>query len=264
LQAASADAQLASAEADAANARRDFERYATLRQGQWTTQQEYDKRKAAMETAAARARQMAAEASVTRNNAEYAVLKADGPGVITAVLAEPGQVVAEGQTVFKIARPAGMEAAADVPEQAAATLGQSRLTIELWSLPGVTLTGHLRELAPSADANTRTYRAKVTLDDPPPAVRLGMTATLVQHRAETGSVAILPATSLAKTGDGPAVFVVSGEGDRLRLKPVAVAAYAGDRVVLTGGLAEGDRVVTAGVQKLDPAERVRIWTEPVR
>jgi RND family efflux transporter MFP subunit len=264
LQAAAADASLASAAADAANARADFERYARLRQGQWTTQQEYDKRKAAMETADARARQAEAQQRLAHDNAQYAALVADGPGIVTAVLAEPGQVVSEGQAVFKIARAGEVEAVADVPEQDAARLREARLAVELWSLPGVTVTGHLRELAPSADADTRTYRAKVALDTPPPSVRLGMTATLVIQGGEAGTVAVLPATALASRDANPAVFVLKPGGDALELRPVRVAAYAGDRVVLSDGVAEGDRVVTAGVQKLDTTQRVRVWAEPAR
>jgi RND family efflux transporter MFP subunit len=264
LQRESAEAQLASAAADAANAEHDFARYASLRQGQWTTQQEYDKRKAATATAAARARQETAELQLARDNLGYATLTADGPGVITQILAEPGQVVAQGQAVFRIARLGEMEAVADVPEQAMAALSGAQLDIELWSLPGVTLKGRLREMAPSADAGTRTYRARITLENPPAAVQLGMTATLVARQAASGSVAVLPATALASRGAEPAVFVVNAAGDGLELKPVGVAAYAGDQVVLSGGVADGDRVVTSGVQKLDTGQRVRIWTEPVR
>ncbi|HLY57039.1 MAG TPA: efflux RND transporter periplasmic adaptor subunit [Stellaceae bacterium] len=264
LQETASAAQLVSAQADAANARHDFERYAKLRQGEWTTQQEYDKRKAAMDTAAARVAQAEAERRIAGNNADYAALTADSAGVVTAVLAEPGQVLSAGQPVFKIARLGEMEAVADVPEQETPALRTADLTVELWSLPGVAVRGHLRELAPSADADTRTYRAKITLDDPPPMVRLGMTATLVECNPEPGMVAVLPAAALASHDAAPAVFVLNPAGDGLELRPVRVAAYAGEHVVVAGGIAEGDRVVTAGVQKLDTGEKVRAWSEPVR
>jgi multidrug efflux system membrane fusion protein len=264
LQARAADSQLASARADAANARSDFERYAKLRQGEWTTQQEYDKRRAAMETTEAKVRELEAQLKVARNSAQYTSLVADSAGVVTAVLAEPGQVVAQGQAVFKVARLGEMEAVANVPEQQVALLSKAKMTVELWSQPGLAIAGHLRELSPSADPNTRTYQVKISLIDPPPSVQLGMTATLVTNQQRDGAVALLPMTALTKTGSDPAVWVLDGSGTGVQLRPIQVAAYAGDRVVVAGGVKDGEQVVTAGVQKLDPGVKVRVWTEPVR
>lgn len=264
LQARAAEAERASAAADAANAGRDFARYAELRQGQWTTEQEFDKRKAAMETAAARLRQADAQLQVARDNARYATLMADAPGVVTAVLAEPGQVVAAGQTVVRIARAGTVEAVADLPEQAVGALAGATLGVELWSMPSVAIRGHLRETAPIADGSTRTFRARIALDDPPPGIQLGMTATLVVQPPQAGAVALLPMTALAQRAGAPAMFVVNPAGDGLALRPVTVAAYEGDQVVVASGLADGERVVSAGVQKLDPGLPVRIWTEPAR
>lgn len=264
LQAKSVEAQLAAAQADAANARADFARYAALQQGGWTTRQEYEKRRTAADTAEAKARQMEAEFRVVRDNVHYATLTADGPGVVTAALAEPGQVLSQGEPVFRIARLGAMEAVADLSEQDIARLPGADLAVELWALPGMTLTGTVREVSPIADATTRTYRAKIALADPPPAVQLGMTATLVVRRPGSGSVALLPATALTQNDGAPALLLLNAAGDGLSLRPVRVAAYAGDQVAVAGGVAEGDRVVTAGVQKLDPGQKVRVWTEPVR
>lgn len=264
LQARAAEAQLVSARADAANARSDFERYANLRQGQWTTQQEYDKRRATMETTEAKVNELEAQLRVARNSAQYATLVADAPGVITAVLGEPGQVVSQGQAVFKVARLGEMEAVANVPEQQVALLSKTNMTVEFWSLPDVRLTGRLRELSPSADANTRTYQVKISLIDPPKAVQLGMTATLVASQKRDGAVALLPMTALTKNGTDPAVWVLDGAGTGVQLRPIVVAAYAGDRMVVASGVQDGDRVVTAGAHKLDAGMKVRVWTEPVR
>lgn len=264
LQARAIESQLAAAQADAANTSADFQRYAALRRGEWTTQQEHDRRKAAMETGRARVRELEAQLKVARNNTQYAVLRADAPGVVTAVLAEPGQVVGQGQAVFRIARLGEIEAVANIPEQLVAVLPGAALAVELWALPGTTIAGRLRELAPMADAATRTYQARITLTDPPPAAQLGMTATLIVSRGNGALVASLPATALAKQGDQPAMWVLNGDGDGVALKPVQVAAYAGDRVIVASGLADGERVVTAGVHKLDAAQKVRVWTEPER
>jgi RND family efflux transporter MFP subunit len=264
LQVQAVAAQLVSARADAANAKRDFDRSTELRRSQWTTQQDHDRRWAAAATAQARADQLEAQLRVARNSAHYTTLIADGPGVVTAVLVEPGQVVAQGQSVFKVARLGEMEAEANVPEQRLETLRQAGLTLEVWSLPGVSVRAKLREVSPSADPVTRTYKVRASLADPPPQLQLGMTATLIAKAHGEGTAAILPLTALTKDGGQPAVFVVDAAGDSLELRPVEVASYAGDRVILQAGVREGEKVVTAGVHKLDAAQKVRIWLEPDR
>lgn len=264
LQASAIDAQLASARATAVNAHDDFARAEQLLKDGWITRQNYDTRRATMETAQARVREMEATLKVARDNSRYTILVADGDGVVTAVLAEPGQVLAQGQTVFRIARLGEVEAVADIPEQDVAHLSSAHLSISLWALPGAAIEGKLRELAPSADAATRTYRAKITLVAPPPQVQLGMTATVTASQVQAGSAALLPMTSLTKQGANPAVWVLNDAKDGLALRPVTVAAYFGDQVAIADGLKEGELVVTAGVQKLDAGQKVRVWTEPVR
>ncbi|WP_051340808.1 efflux RND transporter periplasmic adaptor subunit [Azospirillum halopraeferens] len=264
LQVRASEAQLASARADAANARAEFARYGRLRAGDWASQQEYERRKATLDKAEARVREVEAQLRVVTNSALYATLTADGPGVVTEVLVEPGQVVAQGRTAFRIARLGELEAVANVPEHQVGGLETRDLGVELWALPGVSIRGALRELSPSADAATRTFQARITLADPPAAVQLGMTATLVATLPRGGPVARLPATALAHSDGAPAVWVVDPREGRLELRPVRVAAYAGDRIIVADGLKDGEAVVSAGVHKLDAGVKVRVWTEPGR
>jgi RND family efflux transporter MFP subunit len=262
LQVRTVEAQLVSARAEAANAESDFARYERLRSGQWTTQQEYDRRKAEMERSAARVREAEAQLSVSRNNLDYATLVADAAGIVTDVFAEPGQVMAQGQPVLRIAREGAMEAVASIPESQLGTFQSAQMSVALWAMPGVEIQGRLRELSPMADAATRTYEARVTLTDPPPGVQLGMTATLSAVRGHDGQVARLPLSALTKQGTLPAVWVVNG--DALMLRPVEIGAYDGDDVVVVAGLVAREQVVIAGVHKLDPAMKVRVWTAPDR
>lgn len=265
LQVRAAQAQLESARADAVNARADFARYAELRRGDWTTRQEYDRRKTALDKADARVREIEAQLRVLANSLQYTTLLSDVAGVVTAVLVEPGQVVAQGQTALRVARLGEVEAVANIPEQQVAGLPQRALLVELWAQPGQHIVAALREVSPSADPGTRTYQARVTLQEPPPAVQLGMTATLTARLERGGMVARLPLSAIAQSGSGPAVWVVTGPArDRLELRPVTVAAYAGDLAIVADGLKDGEKVVTAGVHKLDAGQMVTVWTEPTR
>jgi membrane fusion protein, multidrug efflux system len=257
-------AQLESARADAANTRADFERYAQLRQGDWTTRQEYDRRRTQMEKAAAVVHQFESDLNVKVNSLQYTTLVADGPGIVTATLVEPGQVAAAGQTAVRIARLGELEAVANIPENRVATLDKASLSVELWSLPGVRVEGTLRELSPAADAATRTFQARITLKNPPPEVQIGMTATVAASLPGNAPIARLPLTVLTQSGSDPAVWVVKPDGKSLELRPVQVAAYSGNTLIVGGGLAEGETVVSAGVHKLDPQQKVRVWTEPLK
>ena len=262
LQARAAEAQLVSARADAANARGDFARYEQLRRGEWATQQEYDRRKAEMERSAARVREAEAQLNVAQNNRKYTTLVADSPGIVTATLAEPGQVLTSGQPVLRMARQGTMEAVASIPESQLGTLQSATMSVSLWAMPGIDVAGTLRELAPMATAATRTYEVRVTLVDAPPGIQLGMTATLTAARARDGRIARLPLSAITKQGAAPAVWVL--HGDTLELRQVEIGAYAEDHVVVVAGLQDRERIVSAGVHKLDPAMKVRPWTEPDR
>lgn len=264
LQVRASRAQLASAKADADNARVDYQRYQKLKQGEWTTTQERDRRKTLLDKADAHVREVEASLNVLINSLQYAVLNADGSGVVTAALVEPGQVVAAGQAAIRVARDGEMEAVANIPEHRLAGLAERRLSVELWSLPGVEIAARLREVAPMADAAVRTFQTRVTLIDPPPGAQLGMTATLSARDDDGAAAARLPLTALTQDRDKPAVWVVDGDEGRLALRPVTVAAYAGGDVLVSAGLANGERVVTAGAHKLSPGEKVRLWVEAAR
>lgn len=258
------EAQLASTRADVANARGEFDRFEKLHAAGWVSTQEYDRRRTALDTAEARARVAEAELKLARENAQYTALVADAAGVVVAVEAEPGQVVAAGDTVFRFARTDAMEAVADIPETQAQALTEAALSVEVWSLPGITISARLRELSPSADEGTRTYRARFALIDPPQTMRLGMTATLALAPACQERAARLPLSSLTKNGTEPAVWQLNAAANGVELKTVSVLRYNQKEVLISDGLEDGARVVTAGVHKLDPSQVVRVWTEPAR
>jgi len=129
--------------------------------------------------------------------------------------------------------------------------------VTLWSDADKKYVAKLREVAPTADPATRTYLAKFSLPEAGDKVSLGMTATLTLSDPATERVARLPLSALFSQGSAPSLYVV-GDAGELVLKPVTVKSYESNSVVITGGVPEGAKVVTLGVQKLDPAQKVRV------
>jgi RND family efflux transporter MFP subunit len=214
----------------------------------------------------ARTTQAAAEAAarqleLARNRLQYTVLRASRSGVVTAVRAEAGQVVAEGQAVISIANPGEPEVVVDVPEDQVAAFKTARYQASLNATPNQAFDVALRELAPQAASQTRTYRARLKPVAPRP-LPLGATATLVVQRpAGDAAVAAIPAGAITQVNGKPALWVVRREGAEpvatVHLAPVSLHGYRNDEV-LVSSLPAGALVVTAGVQKMAPGLRVAL------
>jgi multidrug efflux pump subunit AcrA (membrane-fusion protein) len=130
-------------------------------------------------------------------------------------------------------------------------------TVTLWSEANRKYAAKLREIAPTADPATRTYLAKFSLPEADDKVSLGMTATLTLADAASERVAKLPLSALYSQGGDPSLYIVDSAGE-VALKPVKVKSYESDAVIISGGVDEGAKVVALGVQKIDPAQKVRV------
>lgn len=257
LQREAAQAQLVSAEADLALAKSELERYQQLLGQQLVSQSLYDARKSQYEAAEARVRQARAQARVSVNQAGYAVLRAPADGVIAQRVAEAGQVVAAGQTVFVLAEDGPREVAISVPEREASLFPVGRpLSVELWSLPGKRFPGQLREISPSADPQARTFAARVAFQPGDAAVDLGQSARVYANGGDTGLMAVPLSALHAKDGQ-PALWVVDAADSTVSLRPVQVGAYGESTVPVTAGLQAGEWVVAAGVHLLREGQKVR-------
>ena len=228
-----------------------------LRAKGWTTDAQMDTARAAADEARARLNRAERSVDLTKNSLSYATLVADARGVVTATLVEPGQVVASGQTAIRVARFAEKEAVVAIPETLVDRAKTGSASVTLWSEPNKKYEAKLREISPSADPATRTYLAKFSLPSAGDNVELGMTATLTLCDQKTARVARLPLSALYNAGDKPSFYVVDDAGD-VSLKPVTVKSYESGDVVISGGVDEGAKVVALGVQKLDPAQKVRV------
>jgi RND family efflux transporter MFP subunit len=241
--------QVVQAKSQHALALADALRYRDLRDKNFVSQ-------SALEAKDTTLRAAESQLGLANNQATYARLVADKPGVIAATLVEPGQVVAAGQAVVRVAQDGEREVAIALPESAVGKLSLGAdATISLWS-GSRSYRGRLRELAPAADAATRTFAARVSLLDPDPAVQLGMTAS-VAFNTPGLSALVIPLSAIFQKGDEAAVWLVGGDSV-VTLMQIKVASYADGGALIAHGLVGGERIVTAGVHKLTAGQKVRL------
>ena len=253
-----ARAALASAEADHVRAKADHERYLNLRGSMAFVPQTLDQRQSLASTALARVDQAKSQLASAENNLAYTVLRADAAGVVTAIQAEVGQVMAQGQGVIRLARTDELEIMVGVPEHRLKVVRAAQgASFELWSDPGRRHAARLRELSPSADPVTRTYAARFSVLEPPEFIGLGMTATLGFERPDPTPVAEVPLSAIFQRGTSPAVWVVDRDTGTVALRPVAIARWRDDTAAILSGVKEGELIATAGVHKLETGQKVK-------
>ena len=158
--------------------------------------------------------------------------------------------------MVRLAHRGETEAVIALPETWLGEARRSEATVQLWSDPERRFNAKLRELAPQADAATRTYAGRFTIENPDDSVALGMTATVTLSHAGEVPVAKLPLASILNRGTGPSVYVLDGQGT-LVLRPVTVSSFTRDAALVTAGVSNGDRIVKLGMQKLDAGQKVR-------
>lgn len=252
-------AQLAAAQADRDQALAKFNRAKALLTRNLISRNDFDTLQGTNEAAQARVRQAESQLSGGARQTGYTQLQTDHAGVVTAVQAEVGQVVSAGQPVLNLALPGEKEVAISVPENRHDELKVGEeVQISLWSMPGKTYRGQVREIAPLADPLTRTYAVKVTLVDPDDAVQLGMTASVRASRRLAEAAIRLPLTALVEHDGQAAVWVVDPRTQKVALQPIKLGEFQGDQVTVASGLTPGQRVVTAGAHKLYPDQQVRL------
>ncbi len=259
LQAEAARAQVAAAQNEYDFAQAEYQRYQSLLEQKFVSASALDAKRNAMNTNRAKLAQAKANLAVTQNQAAYATLVAPEDGVITSVTAEAGQVVAAGQPVMRHARETEREVAIAVPEARLSELARAEeIVVVLVAEPAKPYRAKVREIAPAVDPVTRTFAVRVSVADPAPALQWGMTANVVLAARGAQSTSLLPSTSVYQTVDGrPAVWVFDPNAGKVSLRPVTIAQYREDGVVIGSGLAAGEWVVATGANKLHEGQHVR-------
>lgn len=256
-----AQAQVSSAQAQLQLAQSNLARYQQLFNEDAVSAAVLDQYQTAYNQAQAQYNQAMAAQQAQQNQLSYTQLTADADGVVSNVVGEVGQVVGAGQTVLTLVHTGDLEVQINVPENRLADFPIGKeVGISFWALQGQNASGVVREVAPMADAASRTYKVCVTVTNPPAGMQLGMTASVtngseISQNAEAAGEYVLPLAAIYQTGDTPHVWVV-GKDKTLSLKEVTVSDF-GDNTVKVTGLSQGDVVVTAGVHMLTEGEKVR-------
>ena len=250
--------QRASAVAQRDSARADLARFDALTAQKLMSPAELERQQHAVSAADAQVTALAAAARQADNKLGYSQLRADADGVVTQVIAEPGQVVAEGAPVLMVARTAEREVEFSVPEQ---NRGDFRIAqpvqIAVWWKPDNWTDGWVRWIAPAADQATRAFQVRASLSRPPAALGIGMTTTVrIATAGDAGGRITLPIASVFEHNGSGAVWIVDQKSGTLRLSSVKVAGLQGNRYMIAAGVQPGDLVVTAGVHRLTAGDRV--------
>jgi RND family efflux transporter MFP subunit len=253
-----ARAALSGAEGRVVETSNTFDRQRTLLPQGFTTQALFDQAQQVLRTAQSQLDKAEAELQIAKDRVSYTELKASVSGSVTARMAEAGEVVQPGQTVFQVAREDGRDAVFDVPAQVIrAAPSNPKVLVSLLDDPAITAEGRVRQVDPQADPITRTFRVRVGLIKPPPAMFLGASVRGRMDLESTAAIS-LPASALTRIDGQPAVWLVDPTKATVSLHHVQIGRFDPGTVLISHGLEGGEVVVTAGVQALHPGQKVRL------
>lgn len=264
LSAQAARAEVESAQAQLALAQAELQRRQQLYQQQFISSSALDQYQTQVKTAQARLQQAQSQAAVSQRQTGYSRLLADRDGVIGMIQAEPGQVVAAGQTIAKIYDLNQLEVQIAVPESAISQyrVGQAaeiRLQPQGPSSASQILAGRVREIAPAANSMTRAFDVRVRYQPantgPAPDIKLGMTAE-VRVASAAPSRLIVPMTAVTQQAGQAMVWVIDAQ-QRAQARPVTTGNLSEDGMEILSGLQAGETIATIGVHTLTAGLLVR-------
>jgi membrane fusion protein, multidrug efflux system len=260
LGAQAAQAQVSAAQTQRDLALADFKRFEALKNQNFISGAELERRESALKAAEASLTQAKAQAQAQSNQAAYAQLTATAPGVVTVVEAEVGQVVSAGQPVVRLAHDGPRDAVFAVSEQTLLALKVGQVMRATLQSTGQPLKGKVRELGASADPVTRTYTVKLALEASEH-LPLGATVNVLAADLPGSQTAVikLPTSALRQEGAATVVWVLDEASMTVKAQPVQVAAVDGNEVVIAAGLTPGQKVVSAGVHVLSPGQKVSVY-----
>jgi RND family efflux transporter MFP subunit len=254
----SARAAVTAAEGSLRQADNQFQRQRHLLERNITARADFEAAEQARTAAQAQVDVAQAQLQTAEDVVGFTTLKADAPGVVTAVGAEPGEVIAAGRMIVQLARRNGRDAIFEVPaDLARAASPDVEVVVSLTSDPNVTVRGRVREVAPQADPVTRTFAIRVGLIDPPQSFRLGTAVSGTLERGVHTALAI-PSTALVRRGQDVGVWAVDPSTTKVFWRTLDVISTGPATTLVAKGLAAGDIIVTAGANLLRDGQVVRL------
>lgn len=251
----SARADLDSAQAAERLAALDLKRMTQLSSTGAIARIQLDTARSDWQSAVSRRRSSEAALKSARDRVDWTQLTAPVAGVVTQIGAEPGQVISAGQTVITLAGNRGRDAVINAANPQIFASRDEEVNVSLLTAPSEQARGHVRDISPQADPQTRTWRVRIALDNPPASMALGASVEVTLPGAGP-AVMRLPASALTRIDGRPAVFVVDTASRKLELRPVTLAGFTSDAILVTDGIHPGEPVVTAGTSKLRAGEQV--------
>ena len=260
LSAAAEQANVEAARAKYTHAKADETRSAMLVKSGVISRREYDQDRAALDSAKALLEAVEAQARVSKNFSEYAVLLADADGVIVRTLSEPGQVVAVGQTVVQLAHDGPREALINLPEGVRPDLGTTA-SARLYGQDQM-YQARLRQLSDAADPASRTFEARYVLEGEAATAPLGstVTITLVTKPTSGNQSVLVPVGAVYDRGSGPGVWIVDDKSE-VKFRFVKIGSISQEEVVVSRGVDAGEKVVALGAHLLHEGQVVNLANE---
>lgn len=250
-------AQVQSAQSQLQLAENNLKRFQLLYEQGAVSKAVYEQYQNAHAAALATSRVASAQYSQGSNQLGYTELRAVSDGVVSAILAESGQVVAAGQPVLTLVHAGEREVEISVPENRHQEIAQaSKIAVTFWALPSQVIDGKVREISPMADPVTRTYKVRIHLLNPPPDLKLGMTASVRVFSNHTSTHSIVPLSAIYQSDQNPGIWVV--RENKVSLRPVKLGAFGDNTVQVLAGIEPEEQIVIAGVHKLKEGQTIRL------
>lgn len=248
--------QVNAAQAQLKLATSNLQRYRQLYAMEAISRAQLDQYEANYSTAVANLQQLTSQYRTAQNQLNYTRLKAPLAGTITSIEAENGQFVTPGQILVTLATTQELEVEVQIPEHRLNEFQQAKtIHVSFWAQPELLVTGKIREISPTANPASRTYQARISLLNPPASINLGMTATvqLSDIQTSTNTTQLIPRTAIYQTKDRPHVWLITN--DTVSLQAITIKNFINEQAEVIG-LTAGDVIVTAGVHKLIPGQKV--------
>lgn len=218
--------------------------------------------KADLDQRESEAERLQAEVGAQRALIARKTIRAPFSGVLGIRRVNLGQYLNPGDAIVSLQSLDPIHVDFHLPEQRlhAVHPGQA-VTAGIDALPGQDFQGRISAIDPGIDPGTRNFLVQATFDNPEHRLRPGTFARIQAQIGEPEPVLVLPQTAISFNPYGNSVYLISqqpgsaaGDGPEpvltVRQRFIRTGDTRGDLVVVTEGLAAGDRVATSGLLKL--------------